>query len=122
MSEQITGKTLIEMGHKPGAWFPAAIEAAEKVRLAGGSASEIAAAITAFIPPPFLRLREAGALTHRINISPEGPDEVDNVAKVMAHMTELMRVPTIVAGAVMPDGTRLKKAKLRGASATQRRR
>lgn len=103
MSEPITGKTLIGMGHKPGAWFPKAIEAAEAVRVRGGSEDDIRAAIDAFLPPPFLPLRKTGDLAHRMNITPEGPDEIGNVAAVVAHMTELMRVPTIVAGAVMPD-------------------
>jgi RNA-splicing ligase RtcB len=38
-----------------------------------------------------------------MNIRAEDPDETANVASVVAHMRELMRVPTIVAGAVMPD-------------------
>ena len=100
---QITGKTLVEMGHKPGAWFPKAIEAAEAVRLAGGSDAEIRAAVDTFTPAPSIPLRKVGELIHRMNISPDGQDEVDNVAKVVEHMVELMRVPTIVAGAVMPD-------------------
>jgi hypothetical protein len=38
-----------------------------------------------------------------MNIRAEDPDEVENVAAVERHMIELMRVRTVVAGAVMPD-------------------
>ena len=48
-------------------------------------------------------LRARGDLAHRLNIRPEHPDEVENIAAVERHMVDLMRVPTIVAGAVMPD-------------------
>ena len=48
-------------------------------------------------------MRPHGDLAHHLNIRAEDPDEVENVAAVERHMRELMRVPTIVAGAVMPD-------------------
>ncbi len=101
----VNGATLIGWGLKPGSWFPKAIEAAEAVRVSGSNTDAMRAAADAFKPTAVetASLREAGELVHRMNISPDGPDEVDNVAKVVAHMTELMRVPTIVAGAVMPD-------------------
>ena len=38
-----------------------------------------------------------------LNIRPEGEDEIENVQGVERHMVELMRLPTVVAGAVMPD-------------------
>lgn len=101
--ETITGRTLIAMGHAPGPWFPNAIANAERVRAAGGTEADIEAAIVSSMPLPVVPLRAPGALAHRMNIDPEGPDEVANVDAVVTHMTELMRVPTIVAGAVMPD-------------------
>src|SRR4029077_17561829 len=52
---------------------------------------------------PAATLRAAGALAHRLNIAPEDADEIANVAAVEQHMTELMRVPTVRAGAVMAD-------------------
>src|SRR5262245_25866558 len=99
----LTGKTLIDWGYKPGPWFPAAIEAARAVAAAGGDEAAIRRAVDEHAPAPALPLRAAGALAHRLNIAPEGPDEVENVAAVERHMIELMRVPTIRAGAVMPD-------------------
>ena len=47
--------------------------------------------------------RAPGTLAYRLNIRAEGPDEQENLALVEHHMAELMRVPTVKAGAVMPD-------------------
>jgi hypothetical protein len=101
--DEITGKTLLAWGYKPGSWFAAAIAAAEEARRAGGGEAEIRAAIGRHIPAPAATLRAAGALAHRLNIAPEDADEIGNVAAVEQHMVELMRVPTVRAGAVMPD-------------------
>jgi hypothetical protein len=98
----ITGKTLIDWGYKPGPWFPAAIAAANRASAAG---ADVRAAVDAIAPAPVTRipLRSAGDLAHRLNIRAEHPDETENVAAVERHMGELMRVPTVMAGAVMPD-------------------
>jgi RNA-splicing ligase RtcB len=99
----ISGKTLIDWGYAPGAWFAPAIEAARAAIAAGGTQAQARAAIERFMPAPSVPLRPANALAHRMNIRAENPDEAENVAAVESHMVELMRVPTIVAGAVMPD-------------------
>jgi tRNA-splicing ligase RtcB (3'-phosphate/5'-hydroxy nucleic acid ligase) len=102
----ITGKTLIEWGYAPGPWFSAAIAAAEQARQAGGDEAAIRAAVDRLAPPPLppaIGLRSRGALAHRLNIRAEDEHEAENVAGVQRHMAELMRVPTIVAGSVMPD-------------------
>ncbi|MBV8564236.1 MAG: RtcB family protein, partial [Methylobacteriaceae bacterium] len=65
--------------------------------------AELRAAVDRFAAPPVVSLRAPGALAHRVNVAPETAEEVENIAAVEAHMRELMRVPTIVAGAVMPD-------------------
>jgi hypothetical protein len=98
----ITGKTLIEMGYKAGPWFPAAIAAANAAAAKG---EDVRAAVDAIAPRAVatVGLRPSGDLAHRLNIRAEHPDEEANVAAVEQHMRELMRVPTIVAGAVMPD-------------------
>ena len=98
----ITGKTLIEMGYKPGPWFPAAIAAANAAAARG---DDVRAAVDAVAPPRVesIGLRAHGDLAHHLNIRAEDADEAENVAAVERHMRELMRVPTIVAGAVMPD-------------------
>ena len=103
MSDEITGKTLIEWGYEPGRWFSQAIEAAERARQSGQDENEIRAIIDGFAPPPAIPLRGSGKLDHYMNIGAEHPDETENIASVLKHMKELMRVPTIRAGAVMPD-------------------
>jgi tRNA-splicing ligase RtcB (3'-phosphate/5'-hydroxy nucleic acid ligase) len=102
----ITGKTLITWGYKPGPWFAEAIAAAERARVAGSDEAAIRAVVESFAAPPAppsVALREAGSLTYRLNVRAENDREVENIASVERHMRELMRVPTIVAGCVMPD-------------------
>lgn len=102
----ITGKTLIAWGYEPGPWFAAAIAAAEEARRSGADEAAVRAIVGRFAPPPALpavSLRGHGTLAHRLNIRAEDEHEAENLASVERHMTELMRVPTIVDGAVMPD-------------------
>lgn len=92
----ITGKDLIEWGYKPGAWFKDAVAAANAEP---HNARQI---VAAHAPPATIPLRHE-PLPHSMNIRPESDDEADNVAAVDAHMRELMKLPTVKAGAVMPD-------------------
>lgn len=99
----ITGKTLRDWGYPQGAWYGAGITAGEAVRAAGGDEVAIRAAIDACAPPPALPLRERGALPYHVNIVAEMEGDEANIAAVRAHMEELMRLPTVRAGAIMPD-------------------
>src|SRR5262245_48402561 len=104
----ITGKTLIAWGYKPGPWFAAAIAAAEKARAAGAGEAAIRAVVDGLAPAPEppveeVGLRALGDLAYTLNIRAEGPEDADNIAAVERHMADLMRVPTLVAGTVMPD-------------------
>jgi tRNA-splicing ligase RtcB (3'-phosphate/5'-hydroxy nucleic acid ligase) len=102
----ITGKTLIAWGYQPGPWFAAAIAAAERARLAGADEAAVRAEVDRFAPaplPPAVGLRARGAIVHRMNIRAENAHDAANIASVETHMAELMRVPTITAGSVMPD-------------------
>lgn len=99
----VTGKTLTAWGFAPGSWFKDAIAAAESVRQSGGDEAAMRAAAAAHAPPPPLALKARGDRAYHLNIRAETADEVENIAGVERHMNELMRVPTIVAGAVMPD-------------------
>lgn len=96
--DTISGRTLIEWGFNPGPWFPAAIASANEALAAGGDPR---AAVEALAPPPPLPLQD-GAPFH-LNIHAEAPDEEVNVAAVVEAMRALMRVPTVKAGAVMPE-------------------
>lgn len=101
-NEPITGKTLIDLGYKPGPWFSEAVRAAEGARVAGG---DWRAVIAAYAPAPVVQrvLRGLGDASYSLNIRAEDDHEAANIAMVEQHMRELMRVPTIRAGAVMPD-------------------
>ena len=102
----ITGKTLIAWGYKPGPWFAEAIAAAEQARLAGNDEAAIRAVVEGFAAPPeaaSVPLREAGELQYWLNVRAEDDHEAENIASVERHMRELMRLPTIVAGTIMPD-------------------
>jgi tRNA-splicing ligase RtcB (3'-phosphate/5'-hydroxy nucleic acid ligase) len=103
---KITGKTLIAWGYQPGPWFAAAIAAAETARAAGENEAAIRAAVDAFAPPPAPKpvpLRVPGGVPYTLNIRAEEPEDADNIASVERHMADLMRTPTLAAGAVMPD-------------------
>ena len=103
--EQITGKTLLDLGYAPGSWFKTAITKANAALREGADEARVQALIAACAPAPVvvMPLRATGELAYRMNIRPENEDERANVAAVETHMAELMRVPTIRAGAVMPD-------------------
>ena len=102
----ITGKTLIAWGYQPGPWFADAIAAAEKARASGADEAAIRAIVDGFAPPPLppaVPLRERGGVAYQLNIRAEEAGDAENIASVEKHMADLMRVPTLVAGAVMPD-------------------
>lgn len=92
----ITGKDLIDWGYEPGSWFKDAIAAAN-------NSDDPKSAILPFIPAPKIPLRAHGEKPYHLNIRAENADEAANVAAVEETMRELMRVPTVEAGAVMPD-------------------
>ncbi len=96
---QITGKTLIGMGYEPGPWFSEAIEFANENQLQGEALSQY---LESQKPGPQLKLHdELPPLA--INIKAENELEQENVDKVLQTMKILMRTPTIVEGALMPD-------------------
>jgi RNA-splicing ligase RtcB len=102
----ITGKTLIEWGYAPGPWFAAAIAAAEAARASGAHESAIRAVVAGHAPAPDpdpVALRAHGDLPYTLNIRAEEAGDADNIAMVEKHMADLMRVPTLAAGTVMPD-------------------
>lgn len=102
----ITGHDLIQWGHVPGPHFASLISRANAAQAAGEGRTSIEAMLASELPPPpppQTALREVGTVEFFANIDAEDPDEVDNVAKVNATMAELMRTPTLEAGAIMPD-------------------
>jgi tRNA-splicing ligase RtcB len=103
--QKIDGDDLISWGYHPGPWFGPALERANRLLSNGCTYDMIRQALNSFVPPAveYMRRHEAGTTPYFINLDPETPDEQSNAVSVVTHMRELMRVPTIKAGAVMPD-------------------
>ena len=95
----ISGKEIIAMGFKPGKWFPQAIEHINSNNL---SETEVVIYLAQFKPAPTIDLLEKPA-DLIINIKAENELEVINVTSVTKSMQTLMKTPTIVGGAIMPD-------------------
>ncbi|WP_020567579.1 RtcB family protein [Neolewinella persica] len=94
----ITGKTLVDLGYKPGAWFSTALEFANKHQLEGKALTDYLDANEPQTIDPYDE-----PLAYHRNLRAETEDEAQNVIDVFATMDVLMKTPTIVAGAVMPD-------------------
>ena len=96
----ITGKTLIELGYKPAFWFSRAIAYLNENSIFGESA--IHNEVKSFLPPPTIEPNDMPVRYHK-NIRAEHDEESSNVESVFKTMDVLMKTPTVVAGAVMPD-------------------
>jgi len=96
-----TGKNLIELGFKPGKWFKEAIDHINTNDLEGES---LISYLNGMKPKdmPTLPLHDKYVPFHE-NITAETEIEQQNVNAVKQSMYHLMRTPTIVAGAIMPD-------------------
>lgn len=103
--DPVTGEHLKDWGHRPGKQFPALLARANEMRAEGLGLFRIRSELEGEIPPApvTMDLRTPGEVPFHENIDIAEPDEEDNVLKVRATMTELMRTPTIEAGAIMPD-------------------
>ena len=96
---QINGNTLIDLGYTPKKWFKEAIAYINEQQL---PQDEMLAYLEQFKAEPELPLREE-PIPFAINIEAENEIEEINVNSVVSTMQTLMRTPTIVNGAVMPD-------------------
>ncbi len=97
----IDGNTLMAWGFKPGKWFKDALRAANEMRAGGQSDDDIFARLQEM--QPVEALMRTNTLPYAMFLDAENDLERANAAAVAGHMDALMRVPTIVAGAVMPD-------------------
>lgn len=95
----ITGNELIALGYRPGKWFAEALEHINENNL---GEDEMAAYLEQFKSPDPLPLA-AEPKEFVINIRAEHANEADNVEKVISTMNALMKTPTLVSGAIMPD-------------------
>jgi RNA-splicing ligase RtcB len=94
-----TGKDLISMGFEPGEWFK---EALMNLNENDYSDSEVVTYLKSIQPAPHIPIHEK-PVEYFKNISSMNELEEINVSSVFRTMDELMRTPTIVAGAIMPD-------------------
>lgn len=102
----VTGADLIGWGHRPGPSFPDLLSRANTARAEGLGLIRIRQMLEPDLPPPApepLALRQPGEVPLHVSIRAEDADEQDNVDKVLATMAEVLKTPTVEAGAVMPD-------------------
>lgn len=95
----ITGADIINMGFRSGKWFKPAMEHINRNELVGQDLTDYLEQFR--LPPEVFPFEEP--VDFAINIRAEFEEETENVGNVIATMNELMRTPTIVGGAVMPD-------------------
>jgi RNA-splicing ligase RtcB len=96
---KITGNTLIAMGFRSGKWFKEALEYINENEL---KEDALQSYLAQFKSPDLIGLHKE-VVPFSINIKAENDLEKDNVEKVTASMKVLMKTPTLVAGAIMPD-------------------
>jgi len=94
----ITGKHLMDMGYKPGKWFKEALEYANEHQLSGDDLKKFLDTVCPQIIDP---LDEPVHFYQ--NIKAETPDEIENVEYVLSSMKTLLKTPTMISGAIMPD-------------------
>lgn len=101
----VTGKDLIAWGHRPGPKFGYLLEKANCAVNEGASIEAVQKQLEPFIVPipDQLSLHPEGKISYHMNIDVSNDDELDNVEKVKLTMNAVMRTPTVVGGAVMPD-------------------
>ncbi len=95
----VTGKDLLDLGFKSGKWFKEALEHINANSLAG---NELLAYLDTVKPPATRPLLPEPAPFYE-NISAGTLVEQQNIDYVRQSMRLLMRTPTVVTGAIMPD-------------------
>jgi len=95
----ITGNELIALGYRPGKWFAEALEHINNNNL---DETQMMEYLEQFKTPDPIPLHKV-AKDFVINIRAEHENETDNVEKVINTMKVLMKTPTLVHGAIMPD-------------------
>lgn len=94
----ITGKDLIALGYRPGKWFKVAIEFANQNQLSGFGLENYLQTVAPKIIAPYDQ-----PVDFYQNIKADTEEEISNVQSVLDTMRVLMKTPTIIRGAVMPD-------------------
>lgn len=96
---KITGQYLIDLGYRPAKWFAEALLFINENEM---NEVEINEYLEQFQSPEPIPLKEEPA-QFILNIRAENELEVDNVQKVIETMSEMLKTPTMIGGALMPD-------------------
>ena len=96
---KFTGRNIIELGFRQGTWFKEAIQYINDNEL---ESKEIEDYLKQFKSPDPIALH-ADAIHFYQNIKADNELEEKNVTDVVQTMKTLMRTPTLVNGAIMPD-------------------
>lgn len=94
----LTWKNLIALGYKPDKWFKEALEYLSKNPLSGKELTEYLDGLV----PQYIEPREE-ALEYHLNVETITDIEKENVESARRSMNSIMKTPTIIAGALMPD-------------------
>lgn len=97
--KKITGQTLIDLGYSPDKWFKVALNHINENQLTGESLNKY---LEQFKSPPALALHKEN-IDFSANIRAQNDLEELNVSSVIKTMKEVMKTPTVVDGAIMPD-------------------
>ena len=95
----ITGNDLISLGLKPGKWFK---DALTHINAHGLTGDALTAYLDTVKPAPVIDLLPQPAHFYE-NIRADTAVEQANIDSVRQSMRQLMRTPTLVTGAIMPD-------------------
>ena len=99
INTKITGHDLIALGYRQGKWMKEAIAHINANNLEGDALTSY---LEQFKLPNPIALHKT-PIEFSINIKAENKLEEDNVSKVINSMQTLMKTPTLVNGAIMPD-------------------
>ncbi len=95
----INGHDLINFGYRQGKWMKDALVHINENQLEGAALHQY---LEQFRLPPEIKLHKQ-SVDFSINIKAENELEEENVNSVISTMKTLMKTPTLVGGAVMPD-------------------
>lgn len=101
----LSGRDLKSWGHLPGPQFPDLLLRANQMLEEGAEVSAIRTHLASEIPipPEHIELHDEGAVPFHENMIPADADEEKTLLKVRETMRAVMRTPTVIGGAIMPD-------------------
>lgn len=101
--KKITGKDLIRLGYNPSPWFrDALIHLNRTGTLDDGEVSAYCDRLVQSLTIEKIDIRD-NPIEYAVCLDAGGGEEIDNYNSVMSAMSDAMRTPTTVDGAIMPD-------------------